>query len=136
MVPDHQPLVLLMDQHVLTQVQTRWLRLGLFQSIYPTIKYQPGKANVVSNALNRSQTKEIKDSMDGPMATVAVVEEHLTALTRFSVDLTVENLQTWSKAYKEDKSHIAEYTKLRQGQKYQDVYLTPSGLMARMVGGQ
>ena len=26
--------------------------------------------------------------------------------------------------------------KLRQGQKYEDFYLTPSGLMARMVGGR
>ena len=26
--------------------------------------------------------------------------------------------------------------KLRQGQKYEDLYLTPSGLMARMVGGR
>ena len=52
------------------------------------------------------------------------------------MELTAEDLQTCTKAYKKDKSHIAAYTKLRQGQKYQDLYLTPSGLMARMVGGQ
>ena len=57
LVTDHQPLVLLMDQQVLTRVQTRWLRLGLFQSICPAIKYQPGKANVVANALSQSQRK-------------------------------------------------------------------------------
>ena len=34
-VTDHQPLVRLMDQQVLTRVQTRWLRLGLFQSNSP-----------------------------------------------------------------------------------------------------
>ena len=119
---------------MLTRVQTRWLRLGLFQSIRPTIKYQPGKANVVADALSRSQRKEIKDSMDDPMATAVAVEEHVSALSGFSVELTAEDLQTWTKAYKEDKSHIAAYMKLRQGQKYQDVYLTPSGLMARMVG--
>ena len=78
-VTDHQPLVRLMDQQVLTRVQTRWLRLGLFQSIRPTIKYQPGKANVVTDALSRSQRKETEDSMDDPMAIVVVIEEHVTA---------------------------------------------------------
>ena len=74
--------------------------------------------------------------MDDPMATVVAVEEHASALSRFSMELAVEDLQIWTKAYKEDKSHIAEYTKLHQGQRYQDVFLTPSNLMARMVGGQ
>ena len=35
MVTDHQPLVRIMGQQVLTRVQTRWLRLGFFQSICP-----------------------------------------------------------------------------------------------------
>ena len=54
-VTDHQPLTRIMDQPVLTRVQTRWMRLGLFQSINPVITYQPGKANVVADALSRSQ---------------------------------------------------------------------------------
>ena len=33
MVSDHQPLTHYMDQPVLSRVQTRWLRLGLFQPI-------------------------------------------------------------------------------------------------------
>ena len=40
------------------------------------------------------------------------------------------------KAYKEDKGHVAVYKKLCQGQKYEDFYLTPFGLMASMVGGR
>ena len=74
--------------------------------------------------------------MDDPMAIIVVVEAHVSALSGISVELTEEDLQTWTKTYREDKSHVAAYTKLRQGQKYQDVYLTPSGLLARMVGGQ
>ena len=135
-VTDHQPLVSLMDEQVLTRVPTRWLRLGLFQSIRPTIKYQPGKANVVADALSRSQKKETEGSVDDPMATEAAIEAHVSALSGISVELTAEDLQTWAKAYKEDKSHVVAYTKLRHGQKNQDVYLTPFGLMARMVGGQ
>ena len=99
-VTNHQPLVRLMDQRVLTRVQSRWLRLGLFQSICPTIKYQLGKANVVADALSRSQRKETEDAMEDPMATVAVVEAHVSALNGISVELTAENLQTWTKAYK------------------------------------
>ena len=135
-VTDHQPLVHLMDQQVLTRVQTRWLRLALIQSIRTTINYQPWKANVVADAVSRSQRKETEDSMDDPMAIAAAVEVHVSALSGISVELTAEDLQTWTKAYKEDKSYVAAYTKLRQGQKHQDVYMTPFGLLARMVGGQ
>ena len=74
MVTDHQPLVRIMDQHVLTRVQMQWLRLGLFQSIRPTIKYQPGKANVVVDALSRSQRKLEEGSTDD-VAIVAVMIE-------------------------------------------------------------
>ena len=38
--------------------------------------------------------------------------------------MSAEDLQQWTKAYQEDKGHIATYIKLRQGQKYEDFYLT------------
>ena len=110
---NHQPLFRLMNQQLLTRVQTRWLRLGLFQFIRPTITYQPRKANVVADALSRSQRKEIEDSKDDPTAILAVVEEHMSALSGFSIELTAEDLQTWTRAYKEDKSHVVAYMKLR-----------------------
>ena len=52
---DHKPLTLLMDQQVLSWSQTRWIRLGLSQSIQPKVTYQPGKANIVTDALSRSR---------------------------------------------------------------------------------
>ena len=50
--------------------------------------------------------------MDDPMAIAVIVEAHVSALSGISVELTAEDLQTWIKAYKEDKSHIAAYTEL------------------------
>ena len=69
-------------------------------------------------------------------STVAAIEAQVTALSGMSVELTTEDLQKWTTAYKHDKGHVAAYMKLCQGQKYEDFYLTPSSLMARMMGGQ
>ena len=76
-----------------------------------------------------------EDSTDDlEMATA--IEEQVLELSGISVELTTEDLQQWTTTYKEDKSYIAAYSKLCQSQKYEDCYLTPLGLLARMMGGQ
>ena len=107
MVTDRQPLVCLMDQEVVTQIQTRWLRLGLFQSIRPTIKYQPRKVNVVAGALSRSQRKEVAGSIDDLAANAPTEEEQLLTLSGFSMELLAEEFQQWTEDSKEDKGCCA-----------------------------
>ena len=53
-IADHKTLTNNMDQQQFTQVQMRWVRLGLFQCINPIIKYQSEKTNVFPDALSRS----------------------------------------------------------------------------------
>ena len=44
-----------MEQEVLSWTQSRWVRLGLLQSINPKFKYHLGKANIVMDALSKSR---------------------------------------------------------------------------------
>ena len=77
----------------------RWLRLELFQSIRPTIKHQPRKANVVVDALSRSQHKLEEGSTDNSAAATAMIERHVSALSGVSMEMTAEDLQKWTTAY-------------------------------------
>ena len=38
-----------------------------------------------------------------------MIERHVSTLSGASVELTTEDLQKWTKAYKEDKSHVAAF---------------------------
>ena len=44
----------------MSRLQSQWLRLGLFQSIKPKTLYQPGKANIVTDALSWSRPSAAK----------------------------------------------------------------------------
>ena len=92
MITDHQPLTLLIQQQVLSRVQTIWIRLGLFQSIQPTIRHQPGKANILVDALSRSRREELIGS--GIIGTEGNSAPELAVITRFSIAL-MEEIQLW-----------------------------------------
>ena len=83
---DHQLLTHYMDQPVLSWVQARWLRLGLFQSIRPTVKYQLGKSNIVANVLSQSQCPTAEDTEE------ATAGEEVLQLTSSSVEPQAEDL--------------------------------------------
>ena len=65
--------------------------MGIFQSIWPIIKYQVGKANVVANALTKGERKNVKDSTID-LAVATTIEEQVLALSCVGVELTVEEL--------------------------------------------
>ena len=79
-----------MDQTELARVQTRWLRLGLFQSISPQIVYQQGKANIVADALSRSHPSTVTPGAQ----LVAQGVDTVNLMTRSSL-VPVEEIQMW-----------------------------------------
>ena len=96
---DHQPLTLIMQQATLSRAQTRWVRLVFFQSIQPTIVYQPGKANILADALSRSKRIE-------PDAIHSMIEngdhaEEIVVMTRRSI-VAIEEVKIWKTAQEED----------------------------------
>ena len=56
--------------------------MGLFQSIRPTIKYKPGKGDVVADALSKSHRKDAGDSPDNLATTIiAAIKEEVLSLS-------------------------------------------------------
>ena len=67
------------------------------QSIEPIIKYQPGKANIVADALSWSQRLVVQEIVEA-----IAEEEEVMQLSSTSVEPQAEDLQTWKRAYQED----------------------------------
>ena len=129
MVTDHQPLTLLMNQQVLSRVQTRWIRLGVFQSIQPTIRYQPGKANIIADALSKTRgtLSRAQEPEDDAMVNV---------MTR-SMIVPTEEVQLWHKAQREDPvvQEIIEHRK-KQKDARKEFELSPQGILYRVQDGR
>ena len=71
------------------------------------MKYQPEKANIVADVLNRSQRPIAEETEE------ATAEEEVLQLTSSSVEPQAEDLQTWKRAYQEDPRLKTVLSKLR-----------------------
>ena len=107
--------------------------MGLFQSIRPTIKYQPRKANIVADALSQSQRPVAEEPNQAEETTAW---EEVLLLSSSSIEPQAEDLQKWKKAYQEDPKLRIVLQKLRQGQQCGGQFLTPAGFLAVKQGDQ
>ena len=75
------------------------------------MKYQPGKANIVADALSQSQRPAAEEIEEA-----TTEKEEVLQLTSSSVEPRAEDLQTWKRAYQEDPKLKIVLSKLCQGQ--------------------
>ena len=85
-----------MQQATFSRVQSRWIRLRFFQSIQRSITYQPGKANILADALLRSKwveldAEETEDTMESDQA------QGIAVMIRSSI-VASEEIEEWKTA--------------------------------------
>ena len=104
MVTDHQPMTHLMEHQALSQMQSRWVRLGLLQSINPKFKQHPGKANIVVDALRRSRPRRTENQeIDQPTQRGAVkVPARVMTVQASNAQLSTEGIKCFEEAQKTD----------------------------------
>ena len=95
------------------------MKLGLFQSISPTIQYNPGKVNIIADALSRSRLGPVEE----PESTGTVM-----TLTASSVVPETE-VQLWESAMEDDPNLMDAVRRLRGGHDCGGLYLTAQGLL-------
>ena len=138
MITDHQPLTHLMEQQVLSQTQSRWVRLGLFQSINLKFKYQPGKANIVANALRRSRPHRTENEEIDYPAQRGADEDPVGMMTvqASSAQLSTEELQHLEEAQKTDKELQGMFRQSEEQLQRKKFRISPQGILYRVEGDQ
>lgn len=91
-ITDHKLLTLLMDQQELSWLQTRWIQLGLFQSIQPKFQYLPGKANIIANALSKSRPHQEEDQEEGSSRTESQDQDQANVVQATKIALAKEQI--------------------------------------------
>ena len=107
--------------------------MGLFQSIRPTIKYQPRKANIVADALGQSQ-RPVAEEPDQTQK--AIAQENVLLPSSNSAEPQADDLQKWKKVYQEDPKLRMVLQQLRQAERYGGQFLTQARLLAVKQGDQ
>ena len=72
--------------------------MGLFQSISPTIQYNPGKANILADALSRSQ-RGPEEEVESPRTKMPLVALVVSAV------VPNKEVKIWKQALEEDPKY-------------------------------